>query len=123
MNYDFNNTGFTSDPISGNNFSKYKFSKIENFSGFEPEILVDKDSIFFFDNKGSIINFNKLSKLKWKKNYYSKSERKKNPVLFFSNNKINKNHEGKYVYPSGKEIQRIPDDDKIHVIQENENDQ
>ena len=89
MNYDFNNTGFTSDPISGNNFSKYKFSKIENFSGFEPEILVDKDNIFFFDNKGSIINFNKLSKLNWKKNYYSKSDKKNNPILFLASKKNN----------------------------------
>ena len=88
MNYDFNNTGFTSDPISGNNFSKYKFSKIENFSGFEPEILVDKDNIFFFDNKGSIINFNKLSKLNWKKLLF-KIDKKNNPILFLASKKNN----------------------------------
>ena len=89
INYDFNNTGFTNEPISGDSFSKYKFSKIENFSGFEPEILVDRDNIFFFDNKGSIINFNKKSKLNWKKNYYSKSDKKNNPILFLASKKNN----------------------------------
>ena len=67
VNYNFNNNGFTDEQIAGENFSKYKFSKIENFSGFEPEILVDKENIYFFDNKGSIIKFNKNSKLQWKK--------------------------------------------------------
>ena len=89
INYNFNNNGFTNEQIAGENFSKYKFSKIENFSGFEPEILVDKENIYFFDDKGSIIKFNKNSKLQWKKNYYSKSDKKNNPILFLASEKKN----------------------------------
>ena len=89
INYNFNNNGFTNEQITGENFSKYKFSKIENFSGFEPEILVDKENMYFFDNKGSIIKFNKNSKLQWKKNYYSKSDKKNNPILFLASEKKN----------------------------------
>ena len=62
-----NNDGFTKKKITGSNFSKFKFSKIDNFSGYEPEILIDNKNLFFFDNKGSIIKFNKESKIEWKK--------------------------------------------------------
>ncbi len=84
FNHKFNNDSFTSDQIFHENLSKYKFSKIENFSGFEPEILIDKENFYFFDNKGSIIKFNKNSKIEWKKNYYSKSDKKNNPILFLA---------------------------------------
>ena len=67
--------------------SKYKFSKIKNFYQFEPEISFNGDNIIFFDNKGSILQFNNRSKLLWKKNYYSKKEKKLNPILQFANNK------------------------------------
>ena len=89
INYNFNNNGFTNEQIASENFSKYKFSKIENFSGFEPEILVDKENIYFFDDKGSIIKFNKNTKLQWKKNYYSKSDKKNNPIIFLASKKNN----------------------------------
>ena len=87
INHNYNNNGFSAEQISGKNFSKYKFTKIENFSGFEPEILVDTENLYFFDNKGSIIKFNKDSKLQWKKNYYSKSDKKNNPILFLASEK------------------------------------
>ena len=60
--------------------SKYKFSKIDNFNKFEPEIVFDQNNLFFFDNKGSILKFDKFSKLIWKKNYYKKSEKKLKPA-------------------------------------------
>ena len=84
ISHNLNNDGFTNQRISDNNFSKYKFSKIDNFSGFEPEILMDEENLFFFDNKGSIIKFSKGSKTIWKKNYYSKSDKKNNPILFLA---------------------------------------
>ena len=84
IKYIFNNDGFTRESITGNKFSKYNFSKIENFSGYEPEILIDNQNLFYFDNKGSIIKFNKGSKIQWKKNYYSKSDKKNNPILFLA---------------------------------------
>ena len=69
------------------NISRYKFSKIENFNQYEPEIAIDKNNIIFFDNKGNILKFDNKGKLKWKKNNYSKTEKKMNPILFFSTNK------------------------------------
>jgi outer membrane protein assembly factor BamB len=66
--------------------SRFKFSKIKNFDQFEPTITFNEDNLIFFDNKGSIIQFNKESELIWKKNYYSKSEKKLEPILQFANN-------------------------------------
>ena len=67
--------------------SRFKFAKIDDFDQFEPEIIFSEDSIIFFDSKGSILKFDNSSKLIWKKNYYSKSEKKLKPVLSFANNK------------------------------------
>jgi len=67
--------------------SRYKFSKIKNFHQFEPTISFNKKNIIFFDNKGAVLQFNNQSKLIWKKNYYSKSEKKLKPILQFANNK------------------------------------
>ena len=67
--------------------SRYKFSKIQNFDQYEPEIAIDKNNIIFFDNKGNILKFDNKAKLKWKKNNYSKTEKKMNPILFFSTSK------------------------------------
>ena len=64
---------------------KYKFSKIENFYQFEPEISFNKENIIFFDDKGTVLQFDERSKLIWKKNYYTKSEKKSNPILEFAN--------------------------------------
>jgi outer membrane protein assembly factor BamB len=71
------------------NISKYKFKKINNFHQYESEITFNQNNIIFFDNKGTILNFDDTSNLLWEKNYYSKSEKKLNPFLFFGhNNKI-----------------------------------
>ena len=67
--------------------SRYKFSKIKNFYQFEPSISFHNNKVIFFDSNGSILQFDDKSKLIWKKNYYSKSERKLKPILQFSNNK------------------------------------
>ena len=81
-----NNDSITNYSINLEKISKLKFSKIKNFSEYEPEIIFQKDNLIFFDNNGSILKFNKNSDLIWKKNYYSKQEKKMNPVLFFSKN-------------------------------------
>ena len=65
--------------------SRYKFKKIKNFYQHEPEISFQAKNIIFFENKGSILKFDEDSKLIWKKNYYSKSEKKLNPILQFAN--------------------------------------
>ena len=67
--------------------SKYKFSKIKNFYQSEPVISFNYENVIFFDNKGSILQFDENSKLIWKKNYYSKPEKKFGPILQFANNK------------------------------------
>ena len=82
-----NNNSVTRNLGNLKKISKFKFKKIEYFDQYEPEIIFEKENIIFFDNKGTIIKFDKNSKLIWKKNYYSKQERKKNPFLFFSNYK------------------------------------
>ena len=66
--------------------SKYKFSKIDNFYRYEPTISFHRSNVIFFDNRGSILKFNNQSKLIWKKNYYSKFEKKQKPILQFANN-------------------------------------
>ena len=56
------------------NKSKYKYSKIKKFDQYEPEISFIDDGIIFFNNKGSILKFNRNSNLIWKKNYYKKKK-------------------------------------------------
>ena len=75
--------------LISNNFtkkSKYKFSKIKDFENFSPELVFDNNNIIFFDKKGSIIKFNDSSKIIWKKNYYTKKEKKILPILNLSTN-------------------------------------
>ena len=61
----------------------YKFSKFEDINqlNFKPIFL--EDGLIFFDKKGSIIRYNDKSKVLWKKNHYSKSEKKLKPKLNF----------------------------------------
>ena len=83
FNNNLNNSGRVN--FNGNleNKSKFKFSNIDNFDQFEPEIIFDENNIIFFDNKGSLLKFDNSSKLIWKNNFYHKSEKKLNPKLFF----------------------------------------
>ena len=81
-----NNDGRKNFDLDFKKVSKYKFSKLKNFSQYEPILSSYKNNIIFFDNNGTILNFNDDSKIVWKKNFYSKSEKKLNPILQFSNN-------------------------------------
>ena len=65
--------------------SKYNFSKIKRFDEFNPELIFVKEDIFFFDNKGTVLKFNKNLKSIWKKNNYSKIEKKFKPILYMTN--------------------------------------
>ena len=75
-----NNQKFNYDGILEKS-SRYRFKKIKNFHKYEPNIAFFNDKVIFFDNKGTILQFDKYSKLIWKKNYYSKNEKKQNPIL------------------------------------------
>ncbi len=79
-NFD-NNDGFTLFNGDLTKVKKFNFSKIENFHILEPNLVFYKDSIIFFDDKGSILNFNNKSKLNWKSNNYSREEKKLGPLL------------------------------------------
>ena len=61
----------------------YKFSKLEDVNqlDFKPAFL--NEGLIFFDKKGTIIRYDNKNKVLWKKNYYSKSEKKLNPLLSF----------------------------------------
>jgi len=68
--------------------SKYKFSKVSQFDYYQPELLLtEKNTLIFFNDKGTILNFSNDNKLIWKNNIYSKNEKKQNPVLYFASNK------------------------------------
>ena len=64
--------------------SKFKFSKIENFNYFEPELVFDGNNFIYFDDKGNILKFGRDFQIIWKKNFYSKQEKKNKPILSFA---------------------------------------
>ena len=80
-----NKNNFGSQNYEGlfNKVGNYKFSKLENVNqlNFRP-IFLD-NGLIFFDKKGSIIRFDNSQKILWKKNYYSKTEKKLKPQLNF----------------------------------------
>ena len=84
-----NNNGRTNYNGNLKTVLRYKFSSIDNFDQFEPDVIFDNNNIIFFDNKGSVLKFNESSKLIWKTNYYKKSEKKLKPILTFASDKNN----------------------------------
>ena len=79
----YNNDGISSYDGTLKSISKYSFSKIDKFERYEPEIIINEDTIIFFDDKGTILKFDNNSKLLWKKNYYKKTEKKNKPFFIF----------------------------------------
>ena len=85
-----NNNGIVKFTGELKNISKYKFSKISQFDYYQPELLVtNKNTLIFFDEKGTILNFSNNDKLIWKSNIYSKIEKKQKPILYFASNEKN----------------------------------
>ena len=82
-NQQLNNDGFIDFDANLEKMSKYNFKTIKSFSNFEPEILIDNNHLFYFDSNGSIIKFDNNSNIVWKQNYYSKQDKKLQPILFF----------------------------------------
>ena len=66
-----------------NKIGNYKFSKFEDINQLNLKPIFLDDGLIFFDKKGSIIRYNDKSKILWKKNHYSKSEKKLRPKLDF----------------------------------------
>ena len=61
----------------------FKFSKLDEINQLDFEPIFFKDGIIFFDKKGSIVRFDNNYKAIWKKNHYSKAEKKLKPKLNF----------------------------------------
>jgi len=81
LSYLTNNNGFKNFNSKLDLVSRFKFSKIENFKKIEPNIIFSNNDLIFFDNKGSILKFDKNTNLIWKTNIYSKSEKKLHPLI------------------------------------------
>ena len=63
----------------------FKFSRIKQFNSIDTEILFIKNNdLIYFDNKGTIFRIYENFETLWKVNYYSKKERKLNPILYFN---------------------------------------
>ena len=86
-----NQNNFGSQSYKGklNKIGIYKFSKLEELSHIDFKPLFFENGIIFFDKKGSIIRYNKNKKVIWKKNYYSKVEKKLYPKINFTLDKNN----------------------------------
>jgi len=82
-----NNNGVISFSGTIDKIKKFKFSKIDKFDNYQPELLfTNTNNLIFFDDKGSVLNFSPDNKLIWKENYYSKREKKLKPILYFAAN-------------------------------------
>ena len=82
-----NNNGILKFNSELKKISKYKFSKIDKFDQYQPELLItNKNNLIFFNDKGTVLKFAKTNKLVWKSNIYSKNEKKQNPILYFASN-------------------------------------
>ena len=73
-----NQNNYGSQNYSGLNdkIGSYKFSKIEDANQLNYKPIFLNDGLIFFDKKGTITRYDKNSKVIWKKNHYSKSEKK-----------------------------------------------
>ncbi|WP_415323722.1 PQQ-binding-like beta-propeller repeat protein [Candidatus Pelagibacter sp. Uisw_127] len=63
---------------------KYNFSKFDNFQHIDVQPVFYNENIIFSDNKGAIILYDQNQKIIWKKNFYSKREKKLKPRLNFA---------------------------------------
>ena len=67
----------------------YSFAKLDNINqlNYKPALL--PDGLIFFDKKGNITRYDNNTKIVWKKNFYSKAEKKLKPKLYLAINKEN----------------------------------
>jgi outer membrane protein assembly factor BamB len=85
-NFLTNNLGISIISENINRSSKFRFSKIDDFKNFETELNFDGKNFVFFDNKGNLLKFDDNFKILWKKNFYTKNEKKLKPILTLANN-------------------------------------
>ena len=58
-----------------NKSSKFKFKKVIKRKLLEPDLIITNNFVVFYNNNGSILKFDKGSKLQWKTKVYNKKER------------------------------------------------
>ena len=130
-----NQNNFGSQNYKGdlNKIGNFKFSKLDEVNQLDFKPIFLKDGVIFFDKKGSIIRYNNNQKVIWKKNYYSKLEKKLKPKLNFlldNNNLLVADSIAKYysvnintgelnwsknnIYPFNSDIKKFKD--KIFVV-------
>ena len=78
-----NNLGLQSYKGDLKKIGSFKFSKLDELNQLDFKPIFLKDGIIFFDKKGSIIRYDNNYKVVWKKNHYSKAEKKLKPKLNF----------------------------------------
>ena len=83
INKNLNNVGSQYYEGKLNKAGNFKFSKIQEIDQLNFKPLFLTDGIIYFNKKGTIIKYNNNQKILWKKNYYSKAEKKLNPKLNF----------------------------------------
>lgn len=67
-----------------NELKKVNFKKISNPMFLKKELIFGEDYLILFDGDGTLIRLDKNFNEVWKKNFYSKLEKKNNPFLFFA---------------------------------------
>ena len=95
---DISNGNFNKDPNNNQNnagelnyegilnkVGKYSFSKFNDFEYLDVQPIFYNQNLIFFDDKGTIIFYDESQKTLWKKNFYTKSEKKLKPRLNFVN--------------------------------------
>ena len=76
-----NNLGLSNFDENIKKYSKFKFKKIKNFNQFDPDLISDGNNLVFIDGNHNLLKFDKNLNLIWKKNLYSKKEKKNNPFI------------------------------------------
>ncbi len=79
-----NDTGAQNYKGLNEKINTFKFSTIKDTNQLNYKPIFLDEGLIFFDNKGTIIRYDGNGKVIWKKNIYSKSEKKLNPKLFFA---------------------------------------
>ena len=79
-----NNLGFQDYDGSINKIGNFKFSKLENINQLNFKPLFLDEGLIFFDKKGSVIKYDNNQRVIWKKNHYTKLEKKLKPKLNFA---------------------------------------
>ena len=95
---DISNGNFNKDPNNNQNnagelnyegilnkVGKYSFSKFNDFEYLDVQPIFYNQNLIFFDDKGTINFYDESQKTLWKKNFYTKSEKKLKPRLNFVN--------------------------------------